>query len=90
MRVQLEEEKPKNTMYHKSKERVGNATPRTAQAILSDIMKKWCDDLDTMILPAETKTRMSNLLLSEHRNYKFFRSEFLTLIDFALRKGVIK
>ena len=77
-------------MIMTSLKRVEPKTPRTAQAILSDIMKKWCDDLDTMILPAETKTRMSNLLMSEHRNYKFFRSEFLTLIDFALRKGVIK
>lgn len=87
MKVQLEEE---NVMKGISEQRLARGIPRTAQGILSDIMKKWCEDLDTVILPPETKDRMSNLLLSEHRNYKFFRSEFLTLIDFALRKGVIK
>lgn len=80
----------KNVMHEISKQRLIKDAPRTAQGILSDIMKEFLRELDTMILPAETKTRMSNLLMSEHRNYKFFRSEFLTLIDFALRKGVIK
>jgi len=80
----------KNVMAEVAQTRINRSNPRTAQGILSEIMKKWCEDLDNVILPKETKVRMSNLLLSEHRNYKFFRSEVLTLIDFALRKGVIK
>jgi hypothetical protein len=82
--------KEEDPMLEISKRRLSRDVPRTSQTILSEIMKEWGEELDSIILPEETKTRMNNILTSEHRNYRFFRSEFLTLIDFALRKNVIK
>ena len=82
--------KSNNVMLDKSLERLGYQAPRTAQTILSAIMRAWADEMDNTLLPPETKDRMNNCLISDHRNYKYFRNEFLTLIDYALRKKIIK
>lgn len=65
--------------------------PRTAQAILSEIMKKYAEELNGKdLMQPELRKRLKKLLTSTDHNYANFRRWFLDLISYAIGKGVIK
>ena len=89
------QESPKEKQVRVARERVATAPRapyRTPQSILSEILKCWNDDLENEVnfLQDETRSRLNKCFTSNDKNYKFFRSQFLSALDYAMRKGVIK